>query len=38
MKAKERKLARELRRSGWSVRAIAKQVRCSKSSISKWVR
>lgn len=38
MKAKERKLARKFRRSGWSVRTIAKQTKCSKSSISKWVR
>ena len=38
MKTKERKLARRLRRAGWSVRAIAKQIKCSKSSISKWVR
>ena len=38
MKAKERKRARKFRRSGWSVRAIAKQIGCSKSSISKWVR
>ena len=38
MKAKKRKFARRLRQSGWSVRAIAKQVKCSKSSISKWVR
>lgn len=38
MKAKEREFARRLRRSGRSVRAIAKQIKCSKSSISKWVR
>ncbi len=37
MKAEERKLARELRKNGWSVRAIAAKIRCSKSSISKWV-
>ena len=37
MKVKERKLARKLRQFGWSVRAIAKQIGCSKSSISKWV-
>ncbi|MBN2097822.1 MAG: hypothetical protein JW714_05045 [Candidatus Omnitrophica bacterium] len=38
MKAKEKKLARKLRRAGWSVRTIAKQIACSKSSISTWVR
>ncbi len=38
MKAKERKLARRLRQQGRSVREIAKEVECSKSSISKWVR
>jgi len=38
MKADERKLARRLRSQGWSVRAIAKEIDCSKSSISKWVR
>ena len=38
MKAEARKFARKFRRSGHSVREIAKQTRCSKSSISKWVR
>ena len=38
MKLKERESARELRRRGWSVRAIAEHTMCSKSSISKWVR
>lgn len=38
MKAEERKLARELRRKGCSVRAIAHQTGCAKSSVSKWVR
>lgn len=38
MKAKERKLARRLRRSGYSVREIAARTGCAKSSISKWVR
>ena len=38
MKAKERKIARELRKRGWSVRAIAEYIKCSKSSISIWVR
>ena len=37
MKAKERKFARKLRRTGWSVRAIAQRTGCSKSSISTWV-
>ncbi len=37
MKAKERKLARKLRKFGWSIRAIAKRINCSKSSISDWV-
>lgn len=38
MRAVERKRARELRRIGWSVRAITEETRCSKSSISRWVR
>lgn len=37
MKAKEREIARRLRRSGWSVRTIARQIRCSKSTVSKWI-
>ncbi len=37
MKVKEKKRARELRRAGWSVGAIAQKIRCSKSSISNWV-
>lgn len=38
MKAEERKLARELRKQGWSLRAISKQTGCSKASISNWIR
>ena len=38
MKADERKRSIELRRLGWSVGAIAKQVKCSKSSVLRWVR
>ena len=38
MKARERNMARRLRSRGWSIRAIAKHIKCSKSSISKWVR
>ncbi len=37
MKAEERKLARRLRLKGWSLRAIASEVRCSKSVVSKWI-
>lgn len=37
MKAKEQKLARALRREGWSVNVIAKQLDCSKSSVGTWV-
>ena len=38
MKAKERRKARELRHHGLSVGHIAELIRCSKSSVSKWVR
>jgi len=38
MKAEERKLARELRKQGWSLRAITKHVKCSKSAVSNWIR
>lgn len=38
MKANERKLARILRQQGKSVREIAVEIKCSKSSVSKWVR
>ncbi len=38
MKTKEREKARALRRKGQSVRAIAKEINCSKSSVSVWVR
>jgi len=37
LKAREKQKSRELRRKGWSVRAIAQETRCSKSSISRWV-
>lgn len=37
MKDKERKISRRLRNLGWSLRAITKHVKCSKSSISRWV-
>ncbi len=32
------KKCRELRRLGWSVGSIAKQLKCSKSSVSRWIR
>ncbi len=38
MKVKERKRARQLRFQGWPIRKIAKFVKCSKSSVSNWVR
>lgn len=38
MKAKEKKLARILRKDGLSVRAISKKLCCAKSSVSEWVR
>ncbi len=38
MRHREQKKAKELRHKGWSVRAIAKQLQCPKSSVSKWVR
>lgn len=38
MKAEERKSARRLREQGRSVREIAIEIKCSKGSISKWVR
>jgi len=37
MKVIERKHARELRLKGWSLRAIASKVKCSKGTISKWI-
>ena len=36
MKTKKKKLARKLRSDGWSLRAIASEIQCSKSSISRW--
>lgn len=38
MRAKERAAARRLRGQGWSVREIAREIKCAKSSISGWVR
>lgn len=38
MKTRERKLAQKLRRAGWSLRAIAREIKCSKSSVSAWIR
>ncbi|MBI5144622.1 MAG: helix-turn-helix domain-containing protein [Candidatus Omnitrophica bacterium] len=38
MKAKERKEARRLRAIGRSIREIAEQINCAKSSVSEWVR
>ncbi len=38
MRAKERKIARELRHKGFSLREIADIIKCPKSSISGWVR
>jgi hypothetical protein len=38
MKARERERAIKLRKMGWSVRAIAKEIHCAKSSVSEWVR
>lgn len=37
MKIKEKKLARVLRLKGWSLRAIAKKVNCSKGTVSGWI-
>lgn len=37
MKVKEKKLARKLRFEGWSLRAIASEVKCSKGTISRWI-
>ncbi len=38
MKKHKRQKARKLRRNGWSIRAITKEVGCAKSSVSLWVR
>ncbi len=38
MKNKERMLACQLRRKGWSLRSIVKEINCSKSSVSVWIR
>lgn len=37
MKTEERKKARLLRSKGWSLRAIASEIKCSKSVVSKWI-
>lgn len=37
MKVKERKLTRKLRLQGWSLRAIAAEIKCSKSTVSRWI-
>lgn len=37
MKIKEKKLARKLRLKGWSLRAIAAGIKCSKSVVSRWI-
>lgn len=37
MKTRERKLARVLRSQGLSLRAISAEVKCSKSTISRWI-
>lgn len=38
MRTKEREKARQLRRKGWSIRAIAQKINCAKSCVSIWVR
>ena len=38
MKNKEKKLARDLRKKGWSMNEIKRKVKVSKSSVSLWVR
>jgi len=38
MKTQERRKARALRRKGWSIREITKEIRCAKSSVSLLVR
>jgi hypothetical protein len=37
MKSAERKIARNLRIKGWSLRAISSEIKCAKSSVSKWI-
>ena len=37
MKVEERNRARQLRSKGWSLRAIAFEIKCSKSVVSKWI-
>ncbi len=38
MKSNERRIARELRTRGLSLRAISAEVKCSKSTVSRWIR
>ena len=38
MKEKKRKLARRLRLKGWSLRSIASKIKCSKGTVSRWIR
>ena len=38
MKKHKKQQARQLRQRGWSVRSITKELGCSKSSVSRWVR
>lgn len=38
MKSKERKTARILRKSGYSLGAISNKINCSKSTVSRWVK
>jgi len=37
MRVEEKKRARLLRSKGWSLRAIADEIKCSKSLVSKWI-
>jgi hypothetical protein len=38
MREKDRQKARELRKSGYSIKEIVKEIHCAKSSISGWIR
>jgi len=38
MKVEEKKLARELRKQGWSLNEIRQKLKVAKSSVSLWVR
>jgi len=37
MRVEEKRLARRLRFQGWSLRAIAAEIQCSKSVVSRWI-